>query len=72
MYFINEAQRKYYKTSISHDLFGQMVVIRDYGSLDSKRHSRKTSPVSGERDATALLDKIRKVRERRGYVLKSH
>ena len=53
---------------MQHDLLGCTVVVRDYGSLDTARGGRKVDIADNAQDADRLMQRIGKVRLRRGYI----
>lgn len=68
MEWINPNKRRYYRATVQHDLLGFVVVVRDYGSLDTARGGRKVDIAASQQDADRLLNVISKARIRRGYL----
>lgn len=68
MEWINIEKRRYYRTTVKHDLLGFTVVVRDYGSLDTARGGRKVDIVDSMQEADRLVQRIDKIRLRRGYI----
>lgn len=69
MYWVNDEERRYYQAYITTDLLGDLVVVRNYGSLDTARGAIKTSAVNNQEEAKELLGEIAKTRKRHGYDL---
>ncbi|OIN82962.1 hypothetical protein [Francisella sp. TX07-6608] len=63
-----ETDTKFYHISIIEDLLGDLLVVCDYGSKLTKFVRRKNIHVASMSEATAVIDRIAKVRGRHGYV----
>ena len=68
MEWINPEKRRYYRATLQHDLLGFTVVVRDYGSLDTARGGRQVDIADSAQDADRLMQRIGRVRLRRGYI----
>lgn len=63
----NPAKRRYYRVQIAPDLFGELCLVRSWGSLDTARGNSKTEVLPSWQDAQRHLSKIGKERTRKGY-----
>jgi len=66
--FRNDQKRRFYKVFVGQDLFGDMVLIRQWGSLDNRQGNCQQSIISLS-ELIPLVSGIVKEREKRGYVL---
>lgn len=66
--FSLETDTKYYNISIITDLFGDLLVVCDYGSKRTKFAHRKNIHVSSMAEANKIIDRLIKLRERHGYI----
>ena len=71
MLWINRAKQRYYRVVITHDLFGNLCLIRTWGSLIDSRGGCKTDIVEGEQTLTAQINIINNQRKQRDYFLVS-
>lgn len=58
---------RYYTVCAQRDLFGAVVLQRQWGSLITKRHGSKREVVFSDADAIAALKRISATRTRHGY-----
>lgn len=65
--WINHEQRRYYRVHLLTDLLGDLVVVRDFGSLDSQRGRVVTTVVSDHAAAIHFIDELNTLRRRHGY-----
>lgn len=66
MLWVNQEKRRYYKVLVYEDLLGDLVFLRNWGSLDNARGGVKTEIVSLQ-EAEDLLVNIEKRRLKRNY-----
>ena len=64
--WINKESRRYYKVLVYKDLLGDLVLMRNWGSLDTARGGIKTELVD-QQQAMDLLAKIGKQRIKHNY-----
>ena len=64
--WINKKKRRYYKVMVYRDLLNDLVLRRNWGSLDTARGGIKTEIVD-QQQAADLLVKIGKQRIKRNY-----
>jgi len=64
-----ETNDKYYTLNCYRDMFGDIVVVCDYGGKHSRGGHRKITKVSSIAQAEDTIDHIVKVRYRHGYVM---
>lgn len=62
-----ETNTKYYSISIMRDLFGELLVVCDYGSKLTKFAHRKNIHVASMAEANTVIDKLLKIREKHNY-----
>ena len=62
-----EKDSKYYAIHLTTDLFGDLVLVCDYGSMLSKRSHRITKVVGSKKEAELVSEKIIKTRYNHGY-----
>ncbi len=67
--WIHPEKRRYYKFAIYRDLLGDRVLLRSWGSLDSKLSGCMTQVISSEEEEQPLIDLIRKRRQIHCYEL---
>jgi hypothetical protein len=67
MLWINHEKQRYYRVVISHDLFGNLCLIRTWGSLIDSRGGSKTDIVGGDQSLIAQIEIIKRQRMRREY-----
>lgn len=60
--FVHRAKRRWYKVRVQKDLFGQVVILCLWGSLDSRLGGKRCEPYARER-----LLAILKRRQKRKY-----
>jgi len=58
---------RFYSLSLARDLFGAWCVIRRYGRIGSPRGQMRLEAFSSEDAAHAALERLRGMKERRGY-----
>lgn len=62
-------KQRYYHVVVAQDLFGDWVLTKAWGGI-SKATGRITHfPCISRAEATTFINKIAKIREKRGYVL---
>jgi hypothetical protein len=66
--WVNQAKRRYYRLRCCRDLFGEIYLVRTWGSLDSGRSNVKIHYLSPS-ELSPLVKSIVKRRENRGYRL---
>jgi len=64
-----ETEKKFYKTILSQDLFGEWVLERKWGSKFSKRGGEKTNYCSSYQEGLGKLRNISKIRKRHRYLI---
>lgn len=64
--WINKEKRRYYKVMVYRDLLDDLVMMRNWGSLDTARGGTKIEIVDHQQ-AMSLLAKIGKQRIKRNY-----
>ena len=64
-----ETDDKYYTVNCYRDMFGDIVVVCDYGGKYSRGGHRKIIKVASTAQAENAIDRIVKVRYRHGYDL---
>jgi len=68
-YWIHPQKRRWYLLLLDQDLFGDWVLLRAWGSLDSRRCGEKKEILDDTGNAERLVKKICRTRQRRGYHL---
>ncbi len=63
----NPATRRYYRVIVAPDLFGELNLIRVWGSLDNARGNHKTERLADWQEVNTRLEQISKERRRKGY-----
>jgi len=58
---------KYYHAVVNKDLFGRLTLVKTWGGRDSKRGGREICPIESYYAGEKEIEKIAKVREKRGY-----
>lgn len=66
----NKSNERYYNAVLTQDLFGDWVVIKSWGSK-ARRGGSKTFLCASYGEGINYLEKMNKLRERRGYGLLS-
>ena len=64
--WINKKSRRYYKVLVYKDLLGDLVLVRNWGSLDTARGGIKTELIDPQQ-VNHLLAAIEKKRIKRNY-----
>lgn len=64
----NPETRRYYRVQVAPDLFGDLCLVRSWGSLDTARGNSKLEVLPDWQEAQRHLHKIGKERARRGYL----
>jgi hypothetical protein len=69
----NDSNRRYYRLSLGKDLLGDMVVEREWGSLDTNQHNSKraTFLASEPSNVLTLIRNVFRAREQHGYAIVS-
>ena len=67
--WINNEKRRYYRVLVYKDLLGDLILMRQWGSLDTARGGSKVELVDGAEAVARLLGGISKQRLKRGYAL---
>ena len=67
--WVHPEKRRYYRASVYKDLLGHWVMVRDWGSLDTKLGGTKTELLEGFRQGKAQLEAVGKRRASHRYVL---
>lgn len=67
--WIHPKKRRYYKFAIYRDLLGDRVLLRSWGSLESKLGGSMTQVIPSEEKEQSLIDLIRKRRQQNCYEL---
>nr|BAL53142.1 hypothetical conserved protein [uncultured Gammaproteobacteria bacterium] len=67
--WIHPEKRRWYLVWVGLDLFGDRVLIRAWGSLDSRRGGEKREIPASEAEIDKRLHAIARQRRRRGYVV---
>jgi predicted DNA-binding WGR domain protein len=67
--WVHSAKRRYYRASVHQDLLGHWVMVRDWGSLDTKLGGTKTELLEGFGQGKAQLEAVSKRRASHRYVL---
>jgi predicted DNA-binding WGR domain protein len=68
LYRIDATKRmqRFYRLDIQPDLFGAWCFVREWGRIGSSGQTRY-APFLTQQEAQSVLDKHRRVKERRGY-----
>lgn len=64
--FRHDEKRRFYKLYVGVDLFGDMMLIRQWGSLDSRQGNRKQTIINPN-ELTMIVQSVVRDRERKGY-----
>jgi hypothetical protein len=67
--WVHSEKRRYYRASVYKDLLGHWVMVRNWGSLDSKLGGTKTELLNGFRQGEVQLETVGKRRASHRYVL---
>ena len=67
--WVHPEKRRYYRASVYKDLLGHWVMVRDWGSLDSRLGGTKTELLDGLRHGEEQMKRIGKRRESHRYAL---
>lgn len=67
--WVHPEKRRYYRASVYKDLLGHWVMVRDWGSLDTKLGGTKTELLEGFGDGERQMERIGKRRESHHYAL---
>jgi len=62
---------RYYKLSIFKNLFGEYVLLRQYGSTSNNHSSEMIDIFSNKSEAIALLEFLQFVKQKKGYIKKA-
>jgi len=65
--WVHPQKRRWYTILLHRDLFGDLVLIRAWGSLDSQRGGEKKEILEDIGDAEKRLKENRRLRLRHGY-----
>ncbi|KDN94709.1 hypothetical protein [Hydrogenovibrio marinus] len=67
--WVNAEKRRYYRLLLGMDLIGDIVLEREWGSLDSNLHGSKRQVIaqSAQENIGCVIAEICKTREHRGY-----
>lgn len=68
-YFNHRKNHRYYVLMIQKDLFETIIVTKIWGSKDRKGSRVVHMPFNTKSEALVYVDKVTKVRKRRGYEL---
>lgn len=68
--WVNKEKRRYYKVMVHRDLLGDLILLRNWGSLDNERGGMKKEVVSLQ-EAEAMLVATEKKRTSHHYRLVS-
>lgn len=58
---------RYYHAAIQQDLFGRLTLVKTWGGRRNKLGGREIDPIDSYYAGEAEIEKIGKVREKRGY-----
>ena len=67
--WVHPEKRRYYRASVYKDLLGHWVMVRDWGSLDTKLGGTKTELLEGFGQGKAQLEAVGKRRANHCYRL---
>ncbi|HRJ53148.1 MAG TPA: hypothetical protein PLE99_10285 [Candidatus Thiothrix moscowensis] len=67
--WVHPEKRRYYRASVYKDLLGHWVMVRDWGSLDTKLGGTKTELLEGSGQGEAQLKAVAKRRANHHYLL---
>jgi hypothetical protein len=67
--WVHPEKRRYYRASVYQDLLGEWVMVRDWGSLDTKMGGTKVELLEGLRQGERQLEAIGKRRANHRYRL---
>ena len=63
----NPLKRRYYRVQVAPDLFGELCLVRSWGSLDTARGNCKMERLHDWQEAKRRVARVGKERVRRGY-----
>ena len=66
-----ESETKYYKLSFVQNLFGEWIIIKKWGSRNTRIHGAKTFYCSSTDEIDEVFAAVHKKRVSRGYALMS-
>ncbi len=69
MLWINRTKQRYYRLTVNRDLFGDLCLVRTWGSLVDDRGGSKTEVLGNERSLASQVNVIKKQRQQREYKL---
>ena len=61
-------KRRYYKAFLQYDLFGELCLVREWGSMDTGRGNFDQLPCPDIEAARQALRALRRRRKQRGYI----
>lgn len=67
-----ESATRYYVVHCAPDLFGEWLLSRFWGGKDSRRGGERHMPLADPATGIRVLQRIARVRARRGYWLVAH
>lgn len=67
--WIHPQKRRWYTVYLIRDLFGDLILIRTWGSLDTQRGGEQRLLLNRPEDALPLLTTTANARKRHGYRL---
>lgn len=67
--FENVLKHRYYLVYLTQDLFGEWVIIKSWGGIDKAGGQVISIPCTTYEEAIIQIERIKKIRERRGYAL---
>ena len=67
----NLNNKRYYICVLEHDIFGDLLLTKYYGSINSRNGRIEKQAVSSLKDAVQQLKKLANTRRRHGYTLVS-
>lgn len=66
--FTNSQSRRWYRIEAGHDLFGQLIVVKRWGSTSSRRGSAQILVFDEEREQSGEVSQEICRRQKRGYL----
>ena len=64
-----ETERRYYLAWVQEDLFGELELVQVWGGKGTRLGSVRRRPIAATAQGRAALERIARVRMRRGYCL---